>query len=82
MAIGMIGRKLGMMRLFDGAGRAHGVSVIELGPNTVTQLRNTDRDGYTAVQLGFDGNRKRLNRPQRGHLRGRQSVARPRRWLN
>jgi large subunit ribosomal protein L3 len=69
MAIGMIGRKLGMMRLYDGAGRAHGVSVIELGPNTVTQLRTEDRDGYTGVQLGFDGNRKRVNRPERGHLR-------------
>ncbi len=69
MAIGMIGRKVGMMRLYDGAGRARGVSVIELGPNTVTQLRTPERDGYTAVQVGFDGNRKRLNRPERGHLR-------------
>ena len=65
----MLGRKLGMMRLYDGAGRARGVSVIELGPNTVTQLRTTERDGYTAVQIGFDGNRKRVNRPERGHLR-------------
>jgi large subunit ribosomal protein L3 len=69
MAIGMIGRKVGMMRLYDGAGQAHGVSVIELGPNVVTQLRTPERDGYTAVQLGFDGNRKRLTRPERGHLR-------------
>ena len=69
MASGMIGRKLGMMRLFDGAGRVHGVTVIELGPNIVTQLRTPDRDGYTAVQLGFSGRRKRLNRPERGHLR-------------
>jgi large subunit ribosomal protein L3 len=69
MAIGMIGRKVGMMRLFDGAGQAHGVSVIELGPNTVTQLRTPERDGYTAVQLGFDGNRKRMTRPERGHLK-------------
>ncbi|MBM3140804.1 MAG: 50S ribosomal protein L3 [Candidatus Rokubacteria bacterium] len=69
MAIAMIGRKLGMMRLYDGAGHAHGVSVIELGPNTVTQVRTAERDGYTAVQLGFDGNRKRVNRPKRGHLR-------------
>lgn len=69
MAIGMIGRKVGMMRLYDGAGRARGVTVIELGPNTVTQLRTTERDGYTAVQVGFDGNRKRVNRPERGHLR-------------
>ena len=69
MTIGMIGRKVGMMRLYDGAGRARGVSVIELGPNTVTQLRTPERDGYAAVQVGFDGNRKRMNRPSRGHLR-------------
>jgi len=67
--VGMIGRKLGMMRLYDGAGRARAVTVIELGPNRVTQLRTTERDGYEAVQLGFAGNRKRVNRPERGHLR-------------
>jgi large subunit ribosomal protein L3 len=69
MTTGMIGRKVGMMRLYDGSGRSRGVSVIELGPNYVTQLRTPERDGYTAVQLGFPGARKRLNRPQRGHLK-------------
>ena len=69
MAIGMIGRKVGMMRIYDGAGRARGVTVVELGPNVVTQIRSQERDGYTAVQVGFDGNRKRINRPARGHLR-------------
>ena len=69
MPTGMIGRKLGMMRLYDGAGRVHGVTVIELGPNFVTQLRTLDRDGYTAVQLGFSGRRKHLTGGQRGHLR-------------
>lgn len=66
----MIGRKLGMMRLYDGSGRVRPVTVIELGPNRVTQLRTVERDGYEAVQIGFGGNRKRLTRPQRGHLRG------------
>ncbi len=69
MTTGMIGRKLGMMRLFDGGGRVRGVTVVELGPNYVTQLRTPDRDGYSAVQLGFSGRRKRLTLPQRGHLR-------------
>ena len=69
MLDGMIGRKLGMMRLYDGGGRVHGVTVIELGPNHVTQVRTREHDGYEAVQLGFTGNRKRLNRPERGHLR-------------
>ena len=67
--VGMIGRKVGMMRLYDGAGRARAVTVIELGPNRVTQLRTAERDGYEAVQVGFSGNRKRINRPERGHLR-------------
>jgi large subunit ribosomal protein L3 len=65
----MIGRKVGMMRLYDGAGRSRGVTVIELGPNYVTQIRTPERDGYSAVQLGYPGKRKRANRPERGHLR-------------
>jgi large subunit ribosomal protein L3 len=69
MVSGMIGRKVGMMRVYDGAGRARAVTVIELGPNRVTQVRTTERDGYEAVQLGFSGSRKRINRPERGHLR-------------
>ena len=70
MAVGMVGRKVGMMRLYDGAGRVRAVTAIELGPNRVTQLRTADRDGYEAVQLGYRGDRKRLTRPARGHLRG------------
>jgi len=66
---GMIGRKLGMMRLYDGAGHSRGVTVIELGSNYVTQVRTPERDGYSAVQVGFPAARKRLNRPERGHLR-------------
>ena len=69
MIRGMLGRKLGMMRLYDGGGQVRAVTVIELGPNRVTQLRTLERDGYAAVQVGYEGNRKRLNRPRRGHLR-------------
>ena len=69
MTTGMIGRKLGMMRVYDGSGHVRGVTVIELGPNFVTQVRTPDRDGYSAVQLAFSGRRKRLTAPQRGHLR-------------
>jgi large subunit ribosomal protein L3 len=65
----MLGRKVGMMRLYDGGGRSRGVTVIALGPNFVTQVRTPERDGYSAVQLGFPGKRKRINRPLRGHLR-------------
>ena len=69
MLAGMIGRKIGMMSLYDGGGRRRACTVVELGPNRVTQIRTTERDGYEAVQLGFSGTRKRNNRPERGHLR-------------
>ncbi len=69
MTVGMLGRKVGMMRLYDGTGRVRPVTAIELGPNRVTQIRTIDRDGYEAVQIGHKGNRKRVTRPQRGHLR-------------
>ena len=57
---GMIGRKVGMMTLYDGSGRARGVTVIEMAGNRVTQLRSSDRDGYEAVQdRRSPGRRKR-----------------------
>jgi large subunit ribosomal protein L3 len=62
----MIGKKLGMSQIFDDAGLAHPVTVIEVGPCVVTQVKTQDQDGYEAVQLGF-GLDSRLNRPDRGH---------------
>ena len=58
---GMLGRKLGMMRVFDGEGRVRGVTVIELGPCWVTQLRTPNATATSAVQVGFTGSRKRIN---------------------
>jgi large subunit ribosomal protein L3 len=66
MIQGMIGKKLGMTQIFDDTGLAHPVTVLEVGPCVVTQIRTLERDGYSAVQLGF-GLSKRLNRPERGH---------------
>ncbi len=66
MIKGMIGRKLGMTQVFDETGVVHPVTVIELGPNVVTQIRTKEKDGYEAVQLGF-GLLKRPNRPEQGH---------------
>ena len=66
MIQGMVGRKLGMTQIFDEKGVALPVTVIECGPNVVTQIRTTEKDGYQAVQLGF-GISKRLNKPERGH---------------
>lgn len=66
MIQGLIGRKLGMTQIFDDAGVVHPVTVIECGPNVVTQVKTTENDGYEAVQLGF-GIDKRLNKPEQGH---------------
>ena len=69
MLEGIIGRKLGMTRLFKTGGEAEAVTAIEAGPCTVIQIKTTAKEGYNAVQLGF-GVAKRLKSPQRGHLKG------------
>ena len=66
MIQGMVGRKLGMTQVFDESGVVHPVTVIECGPNVVTQIRTAEKDGYEAVQVGF-GIDKRLNKPEQGH---------------
>lgn len=82
MAVGLLGRKVGMTQVYDEGGRLTPVTVIEAGPCTVLQLRTPERDGYEAVQLGFDDklsqkdqgrpaeqrNRARATRPERGHV--------------
>lgn len=67
MAIGLIGRKLGMMRLFAEDGSVVPVSVIAAAPNTVTRIRSVERDGYAAVQVGA-GVARRVTRPVAGQL--------------
>ena len=67
---GILGRKLGMTRLFDDTGVATATTIVEVGPCFVTQIKTLDTDGYEAVQLGFDQVRpNKLNKPQRGHLK-------------
>ena len=68
MIQGMIGRKIGMTQLFQDDGEVV-VTAIEAGPCFVTQVKNEAKDGYNAVQLGFS-EAKRLNSPQKGHLKG------------
>ncbi len=68
MIDGVLGRKLGMVQVFDPEGRMRGATVIEAGPCLITQIKTADRDGYDAVQLGF-GSAKRRNKPMRGHLK-------------
>ena len=65
---GLLGRKLGTIQVFDERGRLRGCTAIEVGPCFVTQLRTPEKDGYTAVQIGFQDD-KRLNSPETGHLK-------------
>ena len=70
MLKGLIGKKVGMTQIFDDAGIAIPVTLIEAGPCYVTQMRTTDIDGYNAVQLGFDEVKpKRLSGGRLGHLK-------------
>lgn len=65
---GLLGKKIGMTQVYREDGTIVPVSVVEAGPNHVTQVRTVARDGYEAVQLGF-GDVRRLNQPERGHLK-------------
>jgi large subunit ribosomal protein L3 len=64
----LLGRKLGMTRIFDENGVVTASTLVEAGPCFITQLRTAENDGYVAVQLGF-GAKPRPTRPQKGHLR-------------
>jgi len=64
---GLLGRKLGTVQVFDEQGRLRGATALEVGPCFVTQVRTPERDGYSAVQIGFD-EVKRLTKPKAGHL--------------
>lgn len=68
MVEGIIGRKIGMTQVFSEDGRVEPVTAIEAGPCFVTQIKRAEKGGYDAVQLGF-GQAKRLNSPQKGHLK-------------
>jgi large subunit ribosomal protein L3 len=75
MPLGMLGKKLGMTTAFDDEGRAVAVTVLELPPNRLTQVKTPERDGYGAVQLGF-GEKKRPTKPEAGHA-AKAGVAAP-----
>lgn len=69
MVTSLIGRKIGMTQIFKDDGEAVAVTAIEAGPCFVTQIKTKAKEGYDAIQLGF-GKAKRLNAPQKGHLKG------------
>ena len=65
----LIGKKIGMTQIFDEAGNAVPVTVVEAGPCVVTQKKTTENDGYEAVQVGFgDVKVARVNKPMKGHF--------------
>jgi large subunit ribosomal protein L3 len=76
MKIGLLGKKIGMTRVYDDAGKATAVTVIEAGGNTATQIKTVENDGYTAVQAAFDGQKEhRVTRPMLGHFKKAGSEA-------
>jgi large subunit ribosomal protein L3 len=80
MRVGLLGRKVGMTQVFEANGTAVPVTVLECGPCTVLQVRTEERDGYTAVQLGFaDKRRKVATQAERGHAR--KVGAEPKRYV-
>ena len=70
MSLGLVGRKVGMTRIFTDDGISTPVTVIEVEPNRVSQLKTVETDGYTAVQI-VTGTRRpnRVTKPMAGHFR-------------
>ncbi len=67
-ATSILGKKVGMTQVFDEAGNVNSVTVIETGPCVVTQVKTLEKDGYKAIQVGFDKTKK-TNKPLKGHLK-------------
>ena len=80
MQVGLLGRKVGMTQIFEPNGIAVPITVVECGPCTVLQVRTMERDGYHAVQLGFDDKkRKSATQAERGHAK--KADAEPKRYV-
>src|SRR4051812_7076692 len=66
---GLIGRKVGMTQVFGEDGRHIPVTVVQAGPCTVTAVRTKAKDGYDALQLGFEAKKKNVTKPMQGHFK-------------
>lgn len=67
---GILGKKIGMTSVFDDHGQMIPCTIIEAGPCYVTQIKTKDKDGYDAIQLGYDEIKERLvNKPMKGHFK-------------
>ncbi|MFO0948869.1 MAG: 50S ribosomal protein L3 [Planctomycetota bacterium] len=68
MAVALLGRKVGMTQVYDESGVIHPVTVLSVGPCQVLQVRTAEKDGYSALQLGYDDKPERkVNAAERGH---------------
>ena len=80
MSMGILGRKVGMTQVFDEEGKAVPVTVIEAGPCSIVEIRTPEKNGYSAVQLGFgEVKDSKVSKPAKGNF-DKQNVA-PKRWL-
>jgi large subunit ribosomal protein L3 len=80
MSIGLLGKKLGMTRVYDAKGRIRPVTVIEAGGNRVLQVKTQEKDGYAAVQVGYgDQKEHRASKAHKGHVAKTSST--PKRFL-
>ncbi len=76
MTIGIVGRKSGMTRIFTEDGSSIPVTVVEVDPNRITQVKNAETDGYNAIQVAVGSRRaSRVSKPQKGHYEKAQSEA-------
>jgi large subunit ribosomal protein L3 len=77
---GILGEKLGMTQVFDENNRIVPVTVVQAGPNVVSQVRTPERDGYAAVQLAYGAvDPRKINKPEAGHFKAANVT--PRRFL-
>ena len=77
---GILGRKVGMTEVFTTDGKLIPVTVVEVEPNVVTQIKTKENDGYEAIQLGaFDKKEKSSNNPEKGHVK--KANTSPKRFL-
>jgi len=80
MSIGVLGKKIGMTRVYDTKGRIRPVTVIEAGGNRVLQVKTKEKDGYSAIQVGFgDQKEQRVGKAQKGHFA--KSSSTPKRFI-
>ena len=80
MKVGLLGKKIGMTRVYDATGKATPVTVIEAGGNSVLQTKTAEKDGYQAIQVGFDTQKEsRLPKPLLGHFK--KAEAEPKKFV-